>query len=453
MHLEMFKYIDDIIDLYESKRDMFKLITEEIVSFFEDTVFSESRYTLSMASRLKSPDSIREKLLRNNYISKYRDVDTILENFQDLIGLRIECKFIDDEKYVYSLLPTIFTETDDRQYYYNSTYPRIKLKLSDPQPQKQKNGFDIYKIDGLYQLGKDQIRFELQIMALVNSFWGEIEHKIIYKNNTYLLSDNYVTDLMTSIKKSLSMIDNQLYVLYSQFRRAEQSDNHETSVESIERFISKMVYDVFSRLMKAQVGFTMDFRTSCNAVVRYLAAKNNAKDVEEYSRIMLNMFYILNGIEERGMRVDSQLTFGSVSRFPDQFSRILYDTVLEMVNSNYKWHIFFVMLFSLEWDDNNAVLEKFLHYYKKTLLENRSFIELQDLPESEEIREDLLTEVAEVIRSRQNVEFFSPEGVVSIHRGLNRVTEGIRQELTSGKTWGDIRRRHLAIVAMAIELA
>lgn len=180
-HLEMFQFIDDIIDLYESKRDMYKLIVEEIVSFFEDTVFSESRYTLSMTSRLKSPDSIREKLLRNNYISKYKDVNTILQNFQDLIGLRIECKFIDDEKYVYSLLPTIFTETDDKIYYYSSTYPRIKLKLSDPQPQKQKNGFDIYKIDGLYLLGKDPIRFELQIMALVNSFWGEIEHKIIYK--------------------------------------------------------------------------------------------------------------------------------------------------------------------------------------------------------------------------------------------------------------------------------
>lgn len=453
MHLEMFKYIDDIIDLYESKRDMFKLITEEIVSFFEDTVFSESRYTLSMASRLKSPDSIREKLLRNNYISKYRDVDTILENFQDLIGLRIECKFIDDEKYVYSLLKQIFTETDDNNYYYHSTYPRIKLKLSDPQPQKQKNGFDIYKIDGVYLLGKEPILFELQIMALVNSFWGEIEHKIIYKNNTYLLADNYVSDLMTSIKKSLSMIDNQLYVLYSQFRRAQQEDNHETSVESVERFISKMVYDTFSRLMQAQVGFTMDFRSSCDTVVRYLAAKNNATDVEEYSRIMLKMFYVLNGIEERGMRVDSQLTFSSVIPISDEFCRILYKTVEEMVNSNYKWHIFFVILFSLEWDDNEVVLEGFLRYYKNVLLGNRSFRALEDLPEAEMIREDLLVEVAEVIRSRQNVKFFSEEGIVNIHRGLNRVTEGIRQELTSGKTWNDIRRQHLAMVSMAIELA
>lgn len=453
MNLEIFKYIDDIIDLYESKRDMYKLITEEIVTFFEDTVFTESRYTLSMASRLKSPDSIREKLLRNNYISKYRDVKTILENFQDLIGLRIECKFIDDEKYVYSLLPEIFTETDDKVYFYNSTYPRIKLKLSDSQPQKQKNGFDIYKIDGIYQLGKDPVRFELQIMALVNSFWGEIEHRIIYKNNTYVLSDNYITDLMTSVKKSLSMIDNQLYVLYSQFRRSEQEDTHENSVQSIERFISKMVYDVFSRLMKEQVGFTMDFRASCDSVVRYILAKNDATDVEDYSRIMLNMFYVLNGIEERGIRVDSQFLFPNVIAFPDRFSSIVLDTILSMVNSNYKWHLFFLMLFSMEWENSELALEGFIRYYKNCLLQSSALRDLEDLPESGEIREDLLAEVAEVFRSRQKIEFFSREGIASIHLGLSRVTESIREEFSQGKTWQEIRRHTLAMIPLAIELA
>ena len=61
--------------------------------------------------------------------------------------------------------------------------PQIKLNLASKQPQKQKNGFDIYKIDGRYELGGYPVRFELQIKALVNSFWGEVEHKIIYKNN------------------------------------------------------------------------------------------------------------------------------------------------------------------------------------------------------------------------------------------------------------------------------
>ena len=53
----------------------------------------------------------------------------------------------------------------DNVYYFDPLMPKIRFKLSEKQPQKQKNGFNIYKIDGLYLLGKEQIRFELQIKA------------------------------------------------------------------------------------------------------------------------------------------------------------------------------------------------------------------------------------------------------------------------------------------------
>ena len=454
MNLEMFKYIDDIIDLYESKRDMYKLIMEEIVTFFEDSVFSESRYTLNMASRLKSADSIREKLLRNNYISKYRDVDTILENFQDLIGLRIECKFIDDEKYAYSLLNEIFSETDDEEYYYTSIYPRIKLKLSDPQPQKQKNGFNIYKIDGLYLLGKEPVRFELQIMALVNSFWGEIEHKIIYKNNTYQLSDKYVTDLMTSIKKSLSMIDDQLYILYTEFRKSTQFREElpaNNSVQQIERFISKMVYDVFSKLMDNQVGFTMDFRSSCDSVVKYYVNKKKAVDIEDYSRVMLDMFYVLNGIEERGLRVDSQFTFGTPNPFTDRFSQNLRTIILDMVNSNYKWHIFFLMLFSLEWEDSEVTLHDFIKYYKDCLLKNRTLAALEGFPDADQIRDDILAAVSERFIASPQIEIFSDSGLVTIHRGITKSCEHLCEALAAGKIWSEMRGYCLREIAKNIQ--
>lgn len=454
MNLEMFKYIDDIIDLYESKRDMYKLIMEEIVTFFEDSVFSESRYTLNMTSRLKSADSIREKLLRNNYISKYRDVDTILENFQDLIGLRIECKFIDDEKYAYSLLKEVFSETEDGIYYHTNTYPRIKLKLSDAQPQKQKNGFDIYKIDGYYLLGKDPIRFELQIMALVNSFWGDIEHKIIYKNNTYQLSDKYVTDLMNSIKKSLSMIDDQLYMLYSEFRKFTQFQEElpkNNSVLQIERFISKMVYDVFSKLMNEQVGFTMDFRASCDSVVKYYLSKKNAEDIEDYSRAMMDMFNVLNGIEERGLRVDSQFTFGAPCPFSDEFSQNLYHIVLDMVNSNYKWHLFFLMLFSLEWEDSDILLHDFISYYKDCLLKNRTLVALEGFPEANEIREDILAAVSRHFLDSPKIEIFSDHGLVSIHRCITKSCEHLCEALTAGKVWKEMRGYCMRAIAKNIE--
>ena len=99
----MFDHIEDILEIFESKREIYKLIAEEVKDYFEASVFSESKYTFTMAYRIKSVDSIREKLLRNSYISKYGSSEEVLSNFQDLIGFRIECKFIDDEKYAMEL--------------------------------------------------------------------------------------------------------------------------------------------------------------------------------------------------------------------------------------------------------------------------------------------------------------------------------------------------------------
>ena len=39
MNLEIFRHIDDVIELYEGKRDIYKLIAEEIQEFFEKNVF------------------------------------------------------------------------------------------------------------------------------------------------------------------------------------------------------------------------------------------------------------------------------------------------------------------------------------------------------------------------------------------------------------------------------
>lgn len=131
MNLEIFRHIDDVIELYEGKRDIYKLIAEEIQEFFEKNVFSNSKYTLNMIYRLKSIESIREKLVRNNYLSQADSVEDVMSIFQDLIGFRIECKFIDDEKYVYNLLVEMFSETDDGVYFYEPTMPKIRLKMSD----------------------------------------------------------------------------------------------------------------------------------------------------------------------------------------------------------------------------------------------------------------------------------------------------------------------------------
>ncbi len=152
-----------------------------------------------------------------------------------------------------------FNKTDDKINYYNKENKNIKLKLSERQPNKQKNGFEIYKIDGVFAYLDREVKFELQIKSLVNVFWSEIEHKIIYKNNTYLLADKFIKDMMDSIKNNLTMIDNQLLSIYKNFHSG-KSFNMKVSKKEIEKLFAKLVYDAFSEKMNKSIGFVVDFK-------------------------------------------------------------------------------------------------------------------------------------------------------------------------------------------------
>ena len=91
MDLEIFECISEVLDEYESKKDIYKLIAEEVKDFFEKNVFSESKHELSLIYRVKSAASIREKMIRNNYDIQKNEAEKILARMQDIIGLRIEC--------------------------------------------------------------------------------------------------------------------------------------------------------------------------------------------------------------------------------------------------------------------------------------------------------------------------------------------------------------------------
>ena len=223
MRLEIFDFIDDTIELVESHNDILHKGAKEIEDFFED-IFLSYDNVLNIYSRVKSSTSLKEKILRNDFYLKYKSPEILLENLSDLIGVRIECRFIEDEKNVYEKLLELFDISYGKDYYYNEKKPNILLKLDDKQPQLQKNGFEIYRIDGKYIKGDITINFELQIQSLVNVFWGEVEHKVLYKNYKYLLTEDFFKDVMYSLRENLNMIDGQLMILYNHLRDMDESN-------------------------------------------------------------------------------------------------------------------------------------------------------------------------------------------------------------------------------------
>ena len=71
MDLEIFEYIDAVLEQYRKKKDVYKLIAEEIKEYFESELFAGSDYALGVVYRIKSEKSVREKLIRNGYIDEY----------------------------------------------------------------------------------------------------------------------------------------------------------------------------------------------------------------------------------------------------------------------------------------------------------------------------------------------------------------------------------------------
>lgn len=89
--------------------------------------------------------SLKEKILRNNYYLMFSDAEGFFFELSDLIGIRLECRFIEDEEKLYQAIKRIFCLQRRDGYYYNDEFPNILLNLTDKQPQIQK--MDLKYID------------------------------------------------------------------------------------------------------------------------------------------------------------------------------------------------------------------------------------------------------------------------------------------------------------------
>ena len=190
MKLEIFNFIDKTMEILEENADKIDTVALELEKFFNDSFFIKDHF-LNVNYRIKSIESLKEKILRHNLYVKYKTPENLLNNLSDLIGFRIECRFVEDEKKIYEDILELFDTAEGDGYYSNPLNSAILLKLDTEQPQKQKNGFEIYKIDGKYKKDEVEINFELQIKSLVNVFWGEIDHKVLYKNFNYMLTEDF----------------------------------------------------------------------------------------------------------------------------------------------------------------------------------------------------------------------------------------------------------------------
>ncbi len=187
MRLKVFDIIDETLALLEKNESFYNDVESDIRVALNDLFENKASMIVGINSRVKSKESLREKIIRNRFYADYDNAQDILDHLSDLIGFIIECRFIEDEYNVLNVIRERMNIRNEEDGYYSSEkHPEFFLDCASRQPQIQKNGFAIYRIDGYFLKDNKKINIELQIKALVNSFWGEIEHKmVLYYNIAY----------------------------------------------------------------------------------------------------------------------------------------------------------------------------------------------------------------------------------------------------------------------------
>lgn len=439
MELKLFGFIEEVLEALEDKREGLEKVAKELENYFEDILMQAEKGYLNMNTRVKSASSLKEKIIRNQYYQKYNTRELLFKHVPDIIGMRIECRFIQDETDLYKFIKRFFNEKyeDEKVLYFNNKNPRIMLDLSGKQPQEQKNGLKIFRIDGKYIGDEEVINFELQIKSLVNVFWSEIEHKVIYKNFNYVIADQFYKDIMKSIKTSLSTIDQQLLLISNQFSR-EEEENFSSQEKHMEKMLAKIIYDIFAAKMKESIGVLVDFKKSCEAIVRYVFRESLIKDEIQRSEHLLVGFEKVRNIDKEGIDFRQKLEFEVMPCYEDEYTRMIGCHIQNRLNEEFQWNLFFRILFAIEPENNTGDFENFIHYYTSRLYSKINVGKLNSNFTDEETREiikGILLVFSTCFVKINSVELLYDGMAEQVIKHINNIVDAIYKNILTYEQW------------------
>ena len=122
----------------------------------------------SIESRLKSPESIYEKLERKGYPVT---MESIRENLKDVAGVRVICSFPDD---IYRLADLLIKQDD-------IILQRRKDYIQNPKPNGYRSLHLIIGVPVYLSREKKYMMAEVQFRTIAMDFWASLEHKLKYK--------------------------------------------------------------------------------------------------------------------------------------------------------------------------------------------------------------------------------------------------------------------------------
>lgn len=178
----------------------FKVINAEL------SLLGEGNPIESIKTRLKSPESLLEKLMRYDIPL---NTEAIEANIHDIAGVRVICSFEAD---IYKLADALLGQDD-------ITLIEKKDYIANPKPSGYRSLHLIVAVPIFLHNEKRIMHVEVQIRTLAMDLWASTEHKLRYKKDIEKyepqLSDelkdcaNMAAELDSRLQKLHAMIDSE----------------------------------------------------------------------------------------------------------------------------------------------------------------------------------------------------------------------------------------------------
>ena len=301
MKLDLFSFIDETMAYYKSKSAIYQYAEGKLNQFFSDEFLNGEDPVISLRSRIKAEDSLKEKLIRNQFYLQYEAGKDAISHLTDLIGITMQCRFIRNK-------------------------------------------------------------------SLVHAFWSEIEHEVVYKNPDFILYDQFNKDMLGAIRDNLDVVDRQLEIMYDEI--SHQSKQTQIGMDEVgfKQFVARSINELVNRKMRESVGFTSDFK-KCSAMIAQYVYVRDFINGEHNKERMMDYLETLNMLATSKLDLSEEIHLEREHQTNDEFCRIFAKYWQEQLNSNFQWHIFFAMLFSIQPGSNIDDFTDFCIIIKRLLIE------------------------------------------------------------------------------------
>ena len=124
----------------------------------------------NIKTRLKSMDSIVEKMQRKGYVLSAENIE---KELNDVAGVRVVCTFIED---IYHLADCLLQQDDIKLI-------ECKDYIKEPKQSGYRSLHLIVEVPIFLENEKRPMRVEVQLRTISMNFWASLEHQLRYKKN------------------------------------------------------------------------------------------------------------------------------------------------------------------------------------------------------------------------------------------------------------------------------